>query len=128
MRFALTAIAAVAGFLWWFSWHSNSTALASSGFLGTWRRSAPASSRSSRLPSPIARWRIGKDPKYGDSYARIVSSTLVAERWAQTATLSYSGKITWSSGEVWVRCASASTAAVSTALERLRIQSYIVRD
>ena len=128
MRFALTAVAAAAGLICWFSWHSNSTALASSGFLGTWCRSGSGLIPEQPITITDSPRLIIKDPKYGDTYARIVSSTLVAERWAQTATLSSSGnKITWPSGEVWTRCASASAVA-TPAPERLRIQSYIVRN
>jgi hypothetical protein len=129
VRFALIAIAAAAGFFSWFSWHSNSTALASSGFLGTWCRSGSSLIPQQPITITDSPRLIIKDPKYGDTYARIVSSTLVAERWAQTATLSFNGdKITWPSGETWVRCASASIAEATPKPERLRIQSYIVRN
>ncbi|HVR47864.1 MAG TPA: hypothetical protein VMT95_14625 [Candidatus Binatia bacterium] len=107
---------------------SNSAALANSGFLGTWCRSGSSIIPQEPITITDSPRLIIKDPKYGDTYARIVSSTLVAERWAQTATLSYNGdKITWPSGEVWTRYASASAAA-TPAPERLRIQSYIVRN
>jgi hypothetical protein len=40
----------------------------------------------------------------GDSYAHYSGSQLVAERWAQTGTLSSdASKITWSDGNVWTR-------------------------
>jgi len=125
---ALFVCVAAAAFFLWISQYSNSTALASSGFLGTWCRSGSSIIPQQPITITDSPRLIIKDPKYGDIYARIVSSTLVAERWAQTATLSYSDKITWTSGEVWVRCASASTAAATPVPEHLRIQSYIVRN
>ena len=128
-RGTLIVCVAAAAFFLWASWHSNSTALASSGFLGTWCRSGSSIIPRQAITITDSPRLVIKDPKYGDSYARIVSSTLVPERWRETATLSYSDKITWTSGEVWVRCASASTAAAATPVpERLRIQSYIVRN
>ncbi len=128
MRFGLIAVAAAAALFSWFSWHSDSSALANSGFLGTWCRSG--SSIIPQQPDTItdSPRLIIKSPNHGDSYAHYSGSQLVAERWAQTATLSSdANKITWTSGEVWVRCTSASTAATPEP-ERLRINNYIVRN
>ncbi|HEY2554277.1 MAG TPA: hypothetical protein VGI15_03425 [Candidatus Cybelea sp.] len=99
MKFRLIAFAAVAALLLWNSRNSAGIALANGGFAGTWCGSSMSAYTITDSPRLMV-----KQGDSAESYAHYTGSQIVAERWAQTGTLSSDGsRITWGDGNAWVR-------------------------
>src|SRR5579871_6209796 len=91
----ITAAAAVTFSL--VAWYSDTPALASSGFLGTW---CGWSMRAYTI-NDFPRLQV-KQGVFTETDAHYSGAQFVAEHWGQTGTLSSDGsKIVWSDGNVW---------------------------
>jgi hypothetical protein len=101
MRFCITALLAAAVFFLWTSWYSNSTAVASSGFTGSWCGNSRNAYMITDFPQFVVKQGISV---VTSAHYALNGAQLVAERWGQTATLSSDrNKLHWSDGSVWTR-------------------------
>lgn len=94
---ALAATAALFSLTSWIG--GGGVALANRGFLGTWCGSSQQAYTIVDFPRLVV-----KQGAFDQTYAHYSGSQFVAERWAQTGTLSSdANKIVWSDGNAWVR-------------------------